>query len=490
MARSAPLVLALALGSVACSGGATVPDAMPASDADTSLCAGRACLAEIRTAADWDRVTMPYTGARCDFLEDGKYLAPATAAAALPVAVFQDVNTHRLHLDFMTQVFPEYFGGLTPQTYQAIVQRRATRQYWAGSLYRLVDEAGATTGYGFDVITDPSAWDEELTEAEVTAVGELLAARFHLPLVYTPTTDGAIYAARGFATLPAHFGRACQHVTCATPGVDCVEVPAPITLCGEFLEGRSIEMEYAHKSTLTAGPGTVELPRDLGTHVVPAIFTGGAYGPSALPIVPVGTTATYEVTDIGAYRYHRYRQAMTAGAHAIEVIWELSLPEAGGGFLLAEAYAEYAYVNGEIDGSVEYDDRVDWAACGDVYDPWRVTGALAGGDGFTIDFRYELPSAGSGPLHPRRAEVTLGGQTTTVTDYFDLVYAGEHHNWNNQYWVVFDAPLTYAGHPVHGLWVDEQPYSFMVEAVHTLDASHAPVDLLTVDSYAVGPIAP
>jgi hypothetical protein len=65
------------------------PDAQP--DADTGLCSGKPCLTSIDDAVDWAAVNIGYTGERCDFLEDTKYLAPATASAALQEIVFQDV---------------------------------------------------------------------------------------------------------------------------------------------------------------------------------------------------------------------------------------------------------------------------------------------------------------------------------------------------------------------------------------------------------------
>ena len=84
-------------------------------------------------------------------------------------------------------------------------------------------------------------------------------------------------------------------------------------------------------------------------------------------------------------------------------------------------------------------------------------------------------------------EVTFGGVTTTVDDYFRLVYTGAHHNWNNQFWILFDAPVTYAGHDVWGLWIDEESYMSELEAAHSLDMQLRPLDLLEVTDYAVGP---
>jgi hypothetical protein len=477
------------VGAVACGGGGgggdDDDDGMPDA-ADAGLCSGRPCLTSIDDTADWDRVSVPHTGRRCDFIEETKFIAPATATAALQEVVFQDVEVNRYHLEFMTQVLPEFFGGLTPQMYQALVQRRATRQYWAGALYRLVDVSGATIGYGFDVVFDPADWNEQLGEAEVTAVKTLLETRFHLPLTYAPTDGEAIYLAYQFTTLAPHFPRACQYTTCPNAGVDCVVVPGAVDVCGHFREGRTIQEEHAIKATLAVSPGTYDLPRGAGTYSIPAIFGAGVLGPNRTPLVAAGT-GTYTVDVQPGWTTRSYQQSFAAGARTLDLRWDVQLPEGGGGFLFAEPWVGYVGAVGDL-GSQQYADTVQFSSCtAELLEHWQIAGTIAGGDGFTIDFQYQPPFAGSGPLFVTRGRVTLGGQTADVTDYFDLVYAGEHHNWNNQFWVLFDAPLTYNGHAVHGLWIDEQPYMSQIEAAHTLDAALQRLDLLDVTSYGVAP---
>lgn len=482
--------LAILVILAACGGdddGAANPDAPV--DGPDGLCAGRPCRTTIANEGDWAAVSAPHTSRRCELVEDTKYLAPASAAAALQEVVFHDVKVHRFHLDFMTQVLPEFFGGLSPSQYQAIVQRRATRQYWAGALYRIVDVHGVTSGYGFDVIVDPTSWEEHATEDEIIALKAQLEARFHLPLVYAPTEPEAVYRSYSFDRVAHQVPRACQYVACPDPSSDCVEVPAAVTLCGHFMEGRSIEVEHQQKARLAAQPGTYVLPRATGTHTVPAIFGAGAFGPARTPITPAAATATYEVIDHGQFFTRRYQQAFTVGARRLDLAWELRLPEEGGGFLLAEPHvADHVWALAAFEGAQTRDDMIELSSCTpEVFEAWRITGALPGGDGFRLDFRYRPPAAGSGPLFPTRGEITLGGQTTTVDDYFRLVYAGEHHNWNNQYWILFDPPITYAGHPISGLWLDEEAYMSQLEAAHTLDAQLQPLDRLDVTGYAVGP---
>ncbi|MBP9203738.1 MAG: hypothetical protein KBG28_07235 [Kofleriaceae bacterium] len=462
------------------------PDA--GADADTGLCAGRPCRTRIATEADWAAVSVPHPAdERCDFVEEAKFIAPATAAAALQEVVFQDLEAHRLHLDFMTQVLPEYFGGLSGQAYAALVQRRATRQYYAGALYRLTDAAGATTGYGFDVVVDPS-WDEQLTEAEVSALGARLSQAFTLPLRYAPTTPDALVAAQQFQQPITHFPRSCTLTTCPDPATDCIVVPAAVSLCGHFSEGRTIALEYAAKTRLDLAAATLSFPRVDGTYPVPPLFTGGARGPGQAPITPVVGSAEVEVRAYPANNYvdRTYRQRLQIGAVTHELAWSLYLPAEGGGLLVAEPHLTGvpAAVMAPL-GNTSNDEVALLSACAPRHQRWQVRGDIGdgAGGGFTIDVQYQPPAAGSGPLFPTAAEVRLGGQTATVSDYFRLVYAGEHHNWNNQYWVLFATPLTYAGHAVHGLWIDEEPFSSSLEQARTLDAARQPLEVLPVTGY-------
>lgn len=75
-----------------------------------------------------------------------------------------------------------------------------------------------------------------------------------------------------------------------------------------------------------------------------------------------------------------------------------------------------------------------------------------------------------------------------MDDYYRLVYAGVHHNWDNQFWVLFDAPVTHMGHPIYGLWIDEADFRCCrVDGIYTLDQNLRKLDTLTVESYVRAP---
>jgi hypothetical protein len=495
--RSFVLVILVLVGAaVAACGdsgsGSGDPDAAPG-DPDGAAggpCDGRACVAAIATEADWAAVSAA-SELRCDIDAEGKFLMPATSAASFQHTVYQDVNRHRLHLEFMQRELTEYFGGLQAQQYYALVQRRATREYWAGALFRMTVD-GETVGYAFDVIVDPTSEAEQLEAEELEAIHDQLAETFALPLGYAPQSAIALDRARGMAlSFPLYLPDACAVERCADPTASCVVVPAETPVCGAFAEGRSIQAEHASQVRLRMAAGEWKLPAAGDAPVAATLFLGGEYGPDRVALVPEGA-GEWTHDRAGGSPRHAYAQTLRAGADVIDVRWELYLGDGPGvQVTVAEPWlTESFFASGAKNGGEVYpDDHLQLGSCTrPSLDLYRATGTLAGGDGFTIDVRYRIPGAGSGPLAPVAADVTLGGASVHVEDYFQLVYAGEHHNWNNQYWVLFAEPLTYAGHPVRGLWIDEAAYTCCpVDGIYTLGEDLAALDTLTVVDYSFGP---
>ena len=66
-----------------------------------------------------------------------KFLLPARDDPGLLGSVFQNVARFPFHREFMVAVFPERFPALTEDGYRLLVERRASRQYFAGSLSHL-----------------------------------------------------------------------------------------------------------------------------------------------------------------------------------------------------------------------------------------------------------------------------------------------------------------------------------------------------------------
>jgi hypothetical protein len=161
-------------------------EAQPAGDVDflTAIC----------TEADLDRVSIPSMRAPVDLA--AKYLVPARDDPALLGPHFQNVGRFPLHQEFLRDVFNAQFGNLSIEEYTALVEQRATRDYYVGVLSRLQTSEG--TLYGFNVIVD-SGNAELLSQEEVQAVYDRLKACFKLePLVYIPDNLAERQAAENF----------------------------------------------------------------------------------------------------------------------------------------------------------------------------------------------------------------------------------------------------------------------------------------------------
>jgi len=148
-------------------------------------------LSSVTSESDFDAISIPYTG-RPDILRVSKFMTPALNDPSLLPTVYQNVNLQPLHLEFLLDVFPERFAGLTMPEYMAMIERRETRQYFVGGVFLLEDGEG-NIRYGFDVYTDPSDPAELLTAQETAVLYSQLAATFALrPFAYAPTSFMAI----------------------------------------------------------------------------------------------------------------------------------------------------------------------------------------------------------------------------------------------------------------------------------------------------------
>ena len=143
----------------------------------------------ICTPADFYKVSV---AARAQGVERvGKFIAPARDGPDFLPPLFQDVRHFPLHEDFLIESFPERFGDLTFEDYNALVARRATREYFVGTLSRLWTDDG--TLYAFTAVAD-TGFDarEVLGLDEITRLYERLGRAFTLgPLGYSPDTRAA-----------------------------------------------------------------------------------------------------------------------------------------------------------------------------------------------------------------------------------------------------------------------------------------------------------
>src|SRR2546422_2872156 len=133
-------------------------------------------LLSIHTELEFEAVSIPATGGGAAERVT-KWLVPAKDDPKLLSSLFQNVARYPFHYEFLAAVFPDRFPGLTFEEYLDLVERRATRSYFAGVFFRL--SGNPEKLYGFDVFTadaDPS---------ELPQVDEVRWAFQHLSAVFS-----------------------------------------------------------------------------------------------------------------------------------------------------------------------------------------------------------------------------------------------------------------------------------------------------------------
>ncbi len=160
-------------------------------------------LSEVCTESDYFSISLP-TSRSTNRRRIGKYVAPSRDGEGLLGPLFQNANTFELHEEFLGTVFPEEFGFVLedPAAYDDLVGRRATRDYYVGTLDLRQRPEGFL--YTFNIFAD-TGFDsrETLSQEEVGSVFERLSASFSLrPLAYAPETQLAKAAAEEWESAP------------------------------------------------------------------------------------------------------------------------------------------------------------------------------------------------------------------------------------------------------------------------------------------------
>ncbi|MBN1671441.1 MAG: chitobiase/beta-hexosaminidase C-terminal domain-containing protein, partial [Kiritimatiellae bacterium] len=140
------------------------------------------------------------------------YLCPAGSDTNLLPTLYQNVNRHPLHIEFLREVFPDRFAGLTVEQYNTLSRYRATRQYYAGYLMRFTDpDLGAF--YAFNVLSDSTQPGGPLYPAEIEYVYQRMAETVDMrPLFYAPVIESEIDNARAWSAppVPVYFSDGVQ----------------------------------------------------------------------------------------------------------------------------------------------------------------------------------------------------------------------------------------------------------------------------------------
>lgn len=461
-------------------------DATPG-DAGTSTaspCARGGCRDRIDSDAEFEALSRLSPDGACQFDRELWIVLSASATSPIQDTYYVDANRHPQLIDFVRGELGARYAALDVEAYFRAFEREDTREQRVGRIRRLTPVAGQTTRYAVDLFQSEYFAVEPLTVPQIQALIDHLARTFALPLGYAPGLEGAIRAARALTnpTFALHLPELCPTEVCPAGAGPCVILPDDGELCGHFIDNRTIEQERAQQMRVQLAPGNHRLAR--GARL--PLIVGGTFGPSQAPIV-INELGRVLTQDVGGQTYWSIEQPATVGGQSL--LLRVDVPNPNAPLVLREPFIDYTSAYASIAAGTPAESAVHLGSCTESTLPrYYAEADLGGGDRVRLEYRHAVPFGGSGRLLPTRADVVLGGQRVTVTDYFGLVYAGVHHNWNNQFQIVFEAPVRYQGHDVHGLWIDEPGTSCCpVDSIRTIDASGRAVDTLTPLSYVRSP---
>ena len=238
------------------------------------------------------------------------------------------------------------------------------------------------------------------------------------------------------------------------------ELQIPAEVCSVFGvagEGRGPREEYERKSVIQFHPDVVRLPTTTSFFSLDLIATL-IYGPQrevARPRFPgfVRVLRLPPVRGTTTYRFLFEQEfSLSGGRHLVvrmpfEFAARGEIPVERRRVFGAEFFTTFAtqeILIGELDG----DPVVRYGACNhEALERWSVAADLGDGNSVRFEERWQPAEnlTDTGPASLVRAEVHLGDEVRTVTDYFHLVYSASRHNTRVHHWAVLEPPVSVAG---------------------------------------------
>jgi hypothetical protein len=407
-----------------------------------------------------------------------RYVLPVREDAALLPALFQNTRRYSSDQEFLQTAFPERFAMLTSADFERLLGRRATRDYFAGALFRLLSsEAEAeqdarpdnSVVYGFSVLGGAVADSvETLTQNEVSLVHASLRDSFLLePLVYYPDTVEARQAASGW--VGTDFEILIDDVAVPAPAAFALKVAPDTVACGAFVSGRTAPEEYLVKSQVALVEGLIELPTSVErfeANLIEEVLVG-----------PERERVTSSGPGVFRLSTRTFRDGSTTYSFEYEESFHLASGE-----LLTMTFSDFAFpvregqalaptivvdddlltnsirlsvdplhesprFSGGIRGGAE-ERLIRYSSCRyETLPLWEVRAVLDDGTTLSLQERFldEFVVFDAVPASLMRAEVVLGDRRQVVADYWRLVYSAARHNTRVHYWVVLNEPLAVDG---------------------------------------------
>ena len=228
-----------------------------------------------------------------------------------------------------------------------------------------------------------------------------------------------------------------------------VEVAPSLTICTQFADDRAPYDEYRLKSRITFAERSVEL-LSRSVHVVANVIDELEFGPEGQVLEPLESGLfELEVRDSAPRYSWVYTQSFNFDGRPFQVRFEKTFHESDGDdgvfrWVIDENAIENSFlVFGQQAGSDSVQEGARYGSCQRESLPlWNIDAVFEGGDSVHFVKRYQEPFAGSGPALLISGDARLGGVEYNETSYWRLVYAADHHNFNEEFVQVFDPPIT------------------------------------------------
>ncbi|HVR74934.1 MAG TPA: PEP/pyruvate-binding domain-containing protein [Planctomycetota bacterium] len=276
------------------------------------------------------------------------------------------------------------------------------------------------------------------------------------------------------------------------------EVPGPVTACGLWEEFRHPDDEYRLKSRIELRVGSVDLPLRAGA-VLGRIIERFELGPERRVLEPLDSglfqavRAPDRVLPGEVWYPWRFEQRFADGEDVISVsIDSLNFRIQNGEpvdpvfELTEEVLSQERFLSGVIlDTAGEVKNYLRFGSC--TYESlplWEISVDFGDGDRALFHERYQVPFAGSGPANVLRCEAWLDGVRHVETSYWRLVYAADHHNWNEEFRMIFSPPITVGGLAGVGALHVQEGFDEIRRGAALLDEEFKVIRDLTVVSYS------
>jgi hypothetical protein len=246
-------------------------------------------------------------------------------------------------------------------------------------------------------------------------------------------------------------------------------------------------------SRITLVPGAHRLPTNLRSFPIDFVQEV-EFGPRRLPGTPEGEGSCAYAPEGGAHGYDCNQTFLVDGT-PLRINYHLQFSDGAEPVLFDQEYSAYPMMEGFLGPGEDYlTEQIQFADCTqDYYSTWEITFEWENGDqtvfhqpGWNRPLHFPGYVGETSPSNLVWAQVTLGGETREVSDYFHLVYAARHHNWGEEYLVILDPPVG----DVHGLYcmdsgdIGTDPPEFLYYLGADLDPAN-PLDTTGYTSHQV-----